>query len=80
LLASTTLAHFAPLGWVPTRLNLIANPGFRAMAGSRLGVMSVALRDSQRPLDFRYAPLATRMRGGAICREGPLADIGRRAS
>src|ERR1700757_154308 len=40
-------------------------------------VMSVVLRNSRRPVGFRYARLRPRMRCGAICREGPTGDIRR---
>src|ERR1700756_1049990 len=46
LLASTTLAHFAPLGWVPTRLNLMQILGFAPWqevgSGSKCEELSVS--------------------------------------
>jgi hypothetical protein len=43
-------------------------------------VTSVFLCNTRLPVNFRYALVATRSRGGAICREGPTADIERLAS
>ena len=36
---------------------------------------SVALRNRWPPVDVRISPLATKLRGAAICREGPEPDV-----